>query len=74
MFYKKRLLKRGEEVTICLSKEDRAVSPGMWKYNNKKALISKITGNGQTYELWQVLSEAGKPYTFTKDMLYVKGE
>ena len=75
-----RYLRKGSIVTICLYKDDKAVTPGMMKYNGHSAPISRVCkpkkgarilgGNPYGYELEGIESEYGIPYTFTRDMIY----
>ena len=75
-----RYLRKGSVVTIRLYKDDKAVTPGMMKYDGHSAPISRVCkqkrgpyiggGTPYGYELEGVESEYGIPYTFTRDMIY----
>lgn len=75
-----RYLRKGSYVTISLFKDDRAVTPGMLKYDGQRAAISRICRpkkgpfiggrNPYGYELEGIESQYGIPYTFTRDMFY----
>ena len=73
-----RYLRKGSMVAINISKEDRAVTPGMLEYNGELAAIARICkpkkgpaiyATEYGYELEGVVSPYGIPYTFTKDMI-----
>lgn len=70
---------KGDEVTIMFNPADMCVTPGMLKYNGRKAIVSKVIKPKRasmnatlfrSYELKGVESDHGIPYTFTRDMLY----
>ncbi len=74
-----RYLRKGSIVTICLVPGDYAVTPGMLKYNGMEAAISKVCKSKKlgisenyiyAYELEDVISDAGVPYTFTREMIF----
>ena len=75
-----RYLRKGSVVTIRLYKDDKAVTPGMMKYDGQQAAISRVCrpknsarilgGSPYGYELEGIESEYGIPYTFTRDMIY----
>ena len=71
--FKQRYLRKGSIVQIVLHKEDKAVTTGMLEYNGQKRPIEKIlrskTGVIYGYELEDVCSKYGVPYTFSADMI-----
>lgn len=72
----------GKKVLIHFNPKDISVAPGMIRFNNTEAEISKIYKSrthfgkqwGRQYELKGVESEFGIPYIFTGDMLFDAGE
>ena len=70
---KQRYLRKGSIVQIVLYKEDKAVTTGMLEYNGQKRPIEKIlrskSGAIYGYELEDVCSKYGVPYTFSADMI-----
>ena len=73
----KRYLRIGSVVTIRLDRHDITVTPGMLEYNGQEARIQKIykplhghstSGLVYMYELEDVISPLGVPYTFLREM------
>lgn len=72
----KRLLKIGDKVRITLNQENSsAAADEMWEHNFQAAIVSRVLRPRHytecLYELEGVQSNAGIPYTFTRDMLEV---
>ena len=78
------MFRKGDEVIISLDKTDRTIPLGMYKYDGVETTITKpckvkarnISMSVPTtygFELKDVVSDFGVPYTFTADMLIPVG-